>query len=369
MISRQRLPLPDALRALAMAGVLLVNGIGYASAPWGPVLGEAEPRGDPSAVAMQAFVGAVFQGKAYPALAFLFGLSLALSSSDRQRQSLDAARRRLRLLLVIGVLHGTFLYFGDILTLYAMCGMLALRHVHRPWSRMRLLLRRAVAWAVVTAVLGLALALVATGLPADDAATPELSTAEGYRAFLWLNASSYVMTTVLGLLLVLPLLYLCTLAGIAAARLRLLTHRRWQGARESCLRRWFWPLVAVNGLYGLTAAFASAAGTSGILAVESAVPFVGVPMSALLLVLLARCWRDGRCRWLATLAPLGRRTLSVYVAYSLVCATLYSGAGLGWQPGTAAAVTIALACWLAALLLARASRRRWPLETWMGRAT
>jgi uncharacterized protein len=364
---RARLPLPDASRALAIAGVLLVNGIGYASAPWGPLLGDADPAGSPGAIALQALVGAVFQGKAYPVLAFLFGLSLALSTSSRQPQSLAAARRRLRLLLLVGVLHGTLLYFGDILTLYALCGLLALRHVHQPWSRLRRVLRVAAAVALATMTLALALALAAIGATQDREMAPALAAVDGYRGFLWLNASTYAMTTALGLLLTLPLLLLCTLAGIAAARLRLLTGRRWRAARQAWLRRGFWPLATLNGLYGLALAFG--AGQPWGLALESAAPFVGVPMSALLLAALAESWDRGHRRWLVAIAPLGRRTLTVYVGYSLACAVLYSGAGLGWQPGTVATATVAMACWVGALLLARASRRRWPLEAWTGRAT
>jgi uncharacterized protein len=364
---RTRLPLPDALRALAMAGVLLVNGIGYAAAPWGPLLGEPDPAGSPWAVALQALVGAVFQGKAYPVLAFLFGGSLALSMRSRQPQSVAAARRRLRLLLLIGVLHGTLLYFGDILTLYALCGLLALRHVHQPWSRLRRVLRVTAAAALATMTLALALALVAITGPQDRGMAPALPAVDGYLGFLWLNASTYAVTTALGLLLTLPLLLLCTLAGIAAVRLRLLTGTRWRGARQAWLRRAFWPLAALNGLYGLV--LAGAAGRDWALALESAAPFVGIPMSALLLAALAESWDRGHRRWLVAIAPLGRRTLTVYVGYSLLCALLYSGAGLAWQPGTVATVAVALACWLAALLLARASPRRWPLEAWTGRVT
>jgi uncharacterized protein len=46
---------------------------------------------------------------------------------------------------------------------------------------------------------------------------------------------------------------------------------------------------------------------------------------------------------------------------------LLSGAGLGWQAGTAALAGLAALVWLAALLLAQRSTRRWPLEAWLGR--
>lgn len=369
MIARARQPLPDALRSLAMAAVLVVNGIGYAAAPWGPLLGLADPEGSPAAIALQALVGGVFQGKAYPALALLFGLSLAMSTRGRGPQPLAAARRRLRLLLLLGVLHGTLLYFGDILTMYALCGFLALRHVRQPWSRLRPILRRGAAWALATMTLGLALALIAIGGSAEGGTVATLPHVDGYRELLWLNAATYGLALGPGLLLTLPLLYLCTLAGIAAFRLRLLTARRWGAARRAWLRRWFWPIAILNVLYGLVSALALAAQPSCFPVLESAAPFLGVPMSALLLAALAESWERGHRRWLMAVAPLGRRTLSVYLGYSCFCLVLYGGAGLGWQPGTVMAVAIGAAFWVAALLLARASPGRWPLEVWMGRTT
>ena len=71
------------------------------------------------------------------------------------------------------------------------------------------------------------------------------------------------------------------------------------------------------------------------------------------------------------LAPLGRYSLSVYVGHSLLCACLFSGAGLGWSPGSAGLVAYAAGLWGACWLLARWAARRGfhgPLEGWMIRA-
>lgn len=69
----------------------------------------------------------------------LFGVGLALQS-DRARAREEDPRPRLRLrlawLLVFGLLHGFLLWFGDILTLYAIAGFIVLRAAR--WTVRRL---------------------------------------------------------------------------------------------------------------------------------------------------------------------------------------------------------------------------------------
>ncbi len=379
MTAPARLELPDALRALALGGVLLVNTMGYRVMPGGPVLGEVEPAGSLVASAVQALVAAVVQGKAYPALAFLFGLSLALSVQDRRAPSLQRARRRLHALLALGVLHGLFLYAGDVLTAYALCGWLALAQVRAPHERLRTRMRRA-AWlvAIPFAVLALLLALTlvldsgpAGGWGRVDPRRAGLGETFGsvahLGAYVALNASAYLAANAAAAIFMYPLVYLLMLAGIAAARLRLLTHRRWRAWRQAQVRRWLGWLVAGNVAYGVAVAGLGSAGSGWLLLLDLVAPLVCVPLSAVLVLALATRWEQGARAWATRLAPLGRCTLSVYLGHSVVCMGLLSGAGLGWQAGTAALAGLAALVWLAALLLAQRSTRRWPLEAWLGR--
>jgi uncharacterized protein len=110
---RFRQPLPDALRALALVTVLVVNTLGYAIAPVGPQLGLRLPADSAWAAATQGVVAGLLQGKGYTMLAFVFGMGLWLAT--RQRSRTDALRRgvvRQRRMLVLGVLHGAFVYRG-----------------------------------------------------------------------------------------------------------------------------------------------------------------------------------------------------------------------------------------------------------------
>jgi uncharacterized protein len=63
---------------------------------------------------------------------------------------------------------------------------------------------------------------------------------------------------------------------------------------------------------------------------------------------------------------LGQRTLTLYVGHGLFCVLLFSGVGLGLQPGPFGLLAFALLLWAAAGLAAHTSgKRRWPLEAWM----
>ncbi len=368
-----REPFPDALRAVALVGVLVVNAAGYLSSPWGAVLGEEAARSGGVALALQGLYAFLVQGKAYPILAFLFGMGLVLAQrSQPAAEALDRARSRQKWLLLLGVLHGVFIYFGDILTMYALIGWLLLHHVRAPWTRLRRQLRRALVWALVVG--GVAAVVVLAGLamaPApDEPAEPEPTFASVTRwpEFWTLNAEGYVFMQIGSLILGFALLRLLMMVGIAVARLRWLTHPRWQAQRQRLLRRWAAPVLLLNALYGL--GYVYFAGNRDAVGMVEVMGFsVGPLLSMVMVVALAQ--HATRARWLLALAPLGRRTLTLYVGHGLLCLLLFSGVGLGWKPGLVGMLGFSLLLWTMAWLAARASgTRRWPLEAalaWVAR--
>lgn len=116
----------DALRAAALLPVVAVNWVGYGFLPDAGPLGPAQPAGSPGAQAEWWVVAAVLACKGLALLAFLFGYGQGLSRRARGDQALAVRRRRMRRLLALGVLHGLLLYGGDMLTVYALCGLLML---------------------------------------------------------------------------------------------------------------------------------------------------------------------------------------------------------------------------------------------------
>lgn len=357
--------MPDALRAVALLGVLLVNVVGYPEAPTGALLGHAARNLVDSAV--QFVLASFVQGKAYPLLAMLFGMGLVWAARGHDHAPARARfGQRQRRLLALGVVHGCLIYFGDILTLYAITAWSVWPTVHARWPVALRRSKNAVIWAVLAVGGTLLLAWFAPEAWAQGIA-PALRRTDSVPAFLKLNASVYGTSTVVGLLLALPIVRLCMLGGILAARLGLLTRCRWQPWRAAASRRWAAPVLAANIAYGAAVAIAMSRSGEHVFWADAASPLVGLALAAWYALTLSGCWHRGQRRWAYALAPLGRRSLSVYIGASLLCVALLSGVGLAWNPGTPVLALLAIASWLALAWAASASRRRWPLEWWMGR--
>jgi uncharacterized protein len=365
--NRPRDSLPDALRAIAMVSVLVVNAVGYAVAPWGAPLGTRSPIDSSMAAATQGLVAALLHGKGYAMLAFVFGMSLWLAARGRARS--DALQRGLvrnRRLLRLGLLHGAFVYFGDILTLYALVGRRLLPRMHMPWRMFRRHLLRALCWALL-AKLVVAFSSLRWPVGQDEWGDSTLSNVDGVLQFLMLNSGVYAVSQVIAILFAGPVIYLCMVCGVAAARLRLLTHRRWRTHLQRGLWRIGPPLLVLSIAFGW-----GCAATNPSDAVRAWIDLLGdliaLPVAACYLIALALASAGGRACWCRSLGALGQRTLTLYVTHSLVLLVLLSGAGWALEPTSIQVVLGCLGLWLVAWVAASLSgHRRWPLEAWMGR--
>lgn len=362
-----REPLVDGLRVLALAGVLVVNATGYASGPYGPLLGLPQPADSLLAQVAYAGVAMLFQAKAYPLLAFLFGYSFALSIRARSVSALPHRRGRMLRLLALGVAHGLLLYSGDILTAYAVCGLVLLHWARLPvaalLSRLRWLLLLCAASVLASLVLSQG---VVPGLALVEL-LPNYAGVTGWGQWLSLNVDAYLNAVLWTPIVFLPELLTITLAGFVAGRLRWLTHRRWQAARGRLAGGLPWALAA-NAVYALVLDAAVQRGLAAQGAVVCLSLLTGPWLAAALTAAIAARWHEGGARWVAMLAPAGRYTLSIYVGWSLLLGLAFSGVGLAWQPGTAAVVLLALAAWFVCVAAGRRAARAGrvgPLERWL----
>jgi len=126
----ERVQLMDVLRGMALFGVFLVNFTAFAGAP---IMATEQqllslPTG-PFDLALFDVLGWLFADKANTIFAFLFGLGFALQLQRVEERGVDFEalyRRRLTVLLVIGLVHFFFVWTWDILHLYALAGFLLL---------------------------------------------------------------------------------------------------------------------------------------------------------------------------------------------------------------------------------------------------
>jgi len=122
----ERIELLDALRGFALFGILLANIL-----TWSGWLAMTEEQrvafAGADAVAWQYRFHHLFvDGKFYTIFSLLFGTGFALQIARLSARGIDGLRvyrRRVLVLLAIGLLHSLLIWDGDILTLYALLGL------------------------------------------------------------------------------------------------------------------------------------------------------------------------------------------------------------------------------------------------------
>jgi uncharacterized protein len=122
----QRVKLIDALRGVALLGILLMNMPGFAM----PNYYSESFRSDPTNVNfwVSAVVSVVFEGKMRALFGMLFGAGVVLFVMNKEQAGRSTAwlfYRRMFWLALFGLIHAhLILWIGDILYLYGVCGML-----------------------------------------------------------------------------------------------------------------------------------------------------------------------------------------------------------------------------------------------------
>lgn len=371
----------DALRGMALMGILQVN---IQSFTWGA----GEPLGylsrPPSGLESVLFFmqAAFIQGKFYPIFAFLFGVGIALQTRKlRARNRTDVGNvartywRRLTFLLVLGLVHGFFLYCGDVLTAYAVC---ALAFVSTAPSRLRSLVAFS-AWCGVVAVLSIFLPVIlASALDLDEAATeipPSILRAHdiycygGFLAQLGQRWVDELWQQIASIPTFWPQVLALLALGSLAGRLGWLQHPQ----RHRRVWRYAWILGLGFGLptalLGAAMSFVRARDLPGAeggwdQVVLGASSFLAAAYIAAAVYAFDQPWGWRARRWLAS---AGRMSLTNYVGQSILMGALLSGWGLGLGANASRAqlATLALFIFVAQVVLSSwllAKFRQGPLE-------
>ena len=136
-MQNNRIQVVDALRGFSLAGIVLVHMVeNYLAAPPPVEIIEVLNQGVLDRI-VQGFTGIFIQGKFFALFSFLFGLSFFIQMDSAAKKGRSFGGRflwRLILLLGIGYIHHLF-YRGDILTIYALLGILLIPFykVNKKW--------------------------------------------------------------------------------------------------------------------------------------------------------------------------------------------------------------------------------------------
>nr|WP_315471566.1 DUF418 domain-containing protein [uncultured Sphingorhabdus sp.] len=154
--SEQRYISLDAMRGFAVMGILAMNIISFAMPEWAYIT-PAAYGGDSLADKIAWFFAFIFiDGKMRGLFSLLFGASLMLvidRATDKGESAAQVHYRRMAWLAVFGLAHYFFIWFGDILFLYAIIGMIAFRF--RNWPPERLVKIACIIFAVGLALWGI----------------------------------------------------------------------------------------------------------------------------------------------------------------------------------------------------------------------
>ena len=368
---------PDVARGLVLLGIALANVPFWLYGVERGVL--LKPIGSESDAVANAITALLFDNRSFPLFALLFAAGLAqITAREAARGASWPEARRLLVrrnlwLLAIGAAHGVLLFFGDIITTYAIIG-LGLILLIRASDRAVIVVGwiGAAALVLMSAVDGVGRLVdeLVAGIPADGPAggdLPEFSLIPGTA-----GAESYPLAVLFNLLTWLPnalstpiigLGFLGPMClGIIAVRRgwldrpeehrALLTRAAAIGLPLSLVGAL--PVVlAILGVYELPPLLEPLAtmlhGASGLVGAAAGLALIA-------LVAAGSTRPDGArtplvLRWLAA---LGRRSLTGYLLQSVVFMVVFSAwaAGLGYEVGAAVASLIALATWVATLVLA-----------------
>jgi uncharacterized protein len=332
----------DVLRGIALLGVLAINVVmEFRVSIFEQFLHVREPA-NPVDRAVEAVLTMAVELKAFALFSLLFGIGLAiqfehLSASPRR---LPLLVRRLIVLLAFGLLHLCLIWNGDILTEYAVAGLIVLPFLFGP---------RWILGAGAATFLGLYLAMQVwppAGLFPSSAAI-QFDVRQANNIYATGNFGEVLAFRLREIPLIVPLHIYVFPRTIG---LFLLGAFAWQsGTLRKPHQALLFSIAAGSIGLGAILVFLGAAGSVagiGALATPTGTILLALGYGAIIIAIADLA--SGRA-WLGWAAPLGRMAFTNYLAQSLIFGWIFYGYGLGLfgHLGAAKALAIGLAVYVA----------------------
>lgn len=334
--TRQRDTAPDVLRGFALLGILIVN------IPFMALNSQEGARGDGVqgfANGSAAFImSAIFLGKFYLLFSFLFGYSSGYIVRG-ERANRKRWLKRCIVLMILGAIHFTLLWHGDILFMYGLFGLLLLPFFFRADRTLKIWTRAI--YGTFSFLLIVFAALVYIGerfFPEESLSPDSLSTLdEVLRDGTFLESiAPRLELWVIGILgsgLVLQggFAFAAFLVGLRAARANFLSDSIDLGLSSKMIRYGFFiglPIqvilawILVRNEQSLNVSEATFIGTT-VLAFAAA-PLLSMGYVGLILRLIKT-----KSTLVAWMSPAGRMSLTVYISQSILASFIFGPWGLG----------------------------------------
>ena len=390
----ERLHSVDVVRGAAILGILIVNMGLFFNPIYGELLG-LESYGDGTDRLVKKGILFFAQGKFYTIFSILFGFGLAIQLERFRSRGMSFGNfwaRRMLVLLAIGLTHALVVWYGDILTWYAIGGLVLYLFRKAGPGTLKI-------WATVLLAFPLLFLAVITLLIAVFLSMPEageeisrnldesalaveaaLETARdrypvaGLAETVRLNVDQWKKVASFFLLMI-PNVVGMFVIGLLFARHRLFHDTVAHLPRIRSALVWLIPLaVAANGactlLYGRFDPM-TPTGVSLLFSILSTLGSVSGCLSYIFLLLVAYHSPRAR-RFVAPIGAVGRMALTNYLTHSIVFTTLANGygAGLYGRVSLSLGLLLTFAMFVFQIALSNAWLRRFrfgPLE-WLWRS-
>jgi len=374
MDTKLRDSFPDILRGFALFGIAMVNIQYFSISTFNGAESLDLTKFENGSVAF--IVWALFQAKFYLLFSFLFGYSahyvIKAEKSNRRRWVGRAIG-----LLILGAIHLTFFFHGDILFLYGALGLLLLAFYFRKEKTLKvwawvIYIFTTLAFVAISAFAFLGeffLASKGKTLPADVVVDGlDIALRSGnFLEIAMTRLELWVAFAPQGFFLQGPLVLAAFMVGVLVARKGGLA----ENVSPKRMKRYAaWGLTLGLGLQLLGAYLLLISASSetyglSLYLTGLSLNFLTAPLMSAGLV--GALWLLSQRFKFATLSAAGRHSLSIYLGQSVVFSTLFSawGFGLFAQISLLGVVLIAIATWLALSVLAEVNLKfnsRGPME-------
>jgi uncharacterized protein len=374
MNSKTRDSFPDILRGFALLGIAIVNIQYFSISTFNGAESLDLTKLENGSVAF--LVWALFQAKFYLLFSFLFGYSAHYVIKGEKSNRSRWIGRTIGLLL-LGAIHLSFFFHGDILFLYGALGLLLTAFYFRKEKTLKVW-----AWIIygVTTFLFVALSVLSfageyflatkgKSLPGDEV-IDVLDVALRNGSFLEAAAARielWIIFAPQGFFLQGPMVLAAFLVGVLVARRGGLA----ENVSASKMKKYaIWGLTLglafqLVSAYILVVAASAESYALGLYLTGLSLNFLTAPLMSAGLV--GGLWLLSQRFKFSTLTAAGRHSLTIYLGQSLVFSTLFSawGFGLFEQISLLGVVLIAVATWLGLSVLAEVNlkfRSRGPME-------
>ena len=337
ILPNTRIDVADILRGIAIAGIILIHFLEHMNFWLFP-----EPKNEFWAALNTAFWDSTFfllAGKMYAIFAMLFGLSFYIQHDNQAQKGIDFRPRfvwRMFLLMLFGLFDLLF-YNGDILFIYAVCGLLVIPFIRASDN---------VIWTFIILMLLQPVELVYLVLGLIDPSTPllDLGSSGYYGAIIWSQSEGTILdVAVAGIKYGLPANFLWAiengrmtqtilffLAGIMLGRKRLFYDE------GNNLALWKKILIGSAVAFAvLTPLYYVLPGMSDVKCISNGLN-VALNMwknISMMLIIVSGVtllyYRTKARTWLIKIAPYGKMSLTNYLGQSLIGAVIFYNWGFG----------------------------------------